>query len=120
MKHTNIDGIELWQFNDIMGELGYYDQQIHPMDGIDEFFIESAYDALLSAFFGGRFGCPGESFNPNDDFFTFNGRGNLISIYKYSLQDYLDEFSDDILDYVNTNEIELWGLEEEEEEEEED
>ena len=115
MKYTNIDGIELGQFNEIMGELGYVGNEVFYMEDFDEVFSFGRWEAVRAAFYGVRFGYPQDSFNPNDEFFAFNGYDNLISIHKYSLQRYFDQFRDEILEYVNDNEVELYGVEEEEE-----
>ena len=115
MAYTNIDGITVEQFNEIIRELEYYDDEVYNMDELGEFFGGDVVDAIRSAFFGGRYGCSGDQFYPNDDYFIINGYGNLVSIPEYYLQDYMDHnFKDDILDYVNENEIELEGVEEEE------
>lgn len=63
------------------------DDMIYPMDEIDELF-SSVWDALRGAFFGGRYGYDKDSFNPNDDYFYFDGYGNLVSVT------YLDEYLD--------------------------
>ena len=115
MKYNNINGIELGQFNDIIGELGYVDDEVFYMEDFNTVYFSDAYDAIRSAFHGGRFEYPHDSFNPNDEFFAFNGYGNLISIPEHYLQDYINQFRDEILEYVNDNEVELYGVEEEEE-----
>ena len=115
MKYTTIDGIELGQFNEIMNDLGYYDEVVFHMGELDELFHRDASGAVRSAFYGERFGYIQDSFNPNDDFFTFNVYGNLVSILEFYLQEYFDQFENEILEYVNDNEIELYGVEEDDE-----
>ena len=115
MKYNNINGIELGQFNEIMSELGYYDDEVYYREYFDHVFSLKGWEAIEAAFYGGRFGYPQDSFNPNDKFFAFNGYGILISIPEHYLQDYIDQFRDEILEYVNDNEVELYGVEEEEE-----
>ena len=112
MKYKDIDGITIDQFNEIMGDLKYYDDRVYNMDDFDEIVSESAYDAVLKAFHGIRFGCVNDSFNPNDKFFTFGGYGNLVSIPRHYLQEYMELFRHEILGYVNTNEIRLDGVDE--------
>ena len=112
MKYTNIDGIEIQQFNEIMNELGNYDEVVFYMGELDELFHRDASGAVRSAFYGERFGFSQDSFNTNDDFFTFNVYGNLVSILECYLQDYFDQFENEILEYVSDNEIELYGVEE--------
>ena len=70
------------------------DDMIYQMDEIDELF-SSAWDALRGAFFGGRYGYDQDSFNPNDDYFYFNGYGNLVSV------PYLDEYLNNEIDDDN-------------------
>ena len=115
MAYTNIDGITVDQFNEIIRELEYYDDEVYYMDDLGEFFNGDVEGAIRSAYFGGRYGYIGDQFNPNDEYFIVNGYANIVSIPEYCLQDYMDHnFKDDILDYVNENEIELEGVEEEE------
>ena len=117
MKYSNIDGIEIWQFNEIIEELGYYGNEIYTMGDLSELFTCDAEEAILMAFHGRRFGYPRDSFNPYDAFFTHDGCGNLVSIPENRLQDYIDQFRDDILEYVHNNEIELCEVEEDDEDE---
>jgi hypothetical protein len=112
MKYTNIIGIEFGQFNDIINELDCYGNEIYSMGDFDEILSGGAYEAVRGAFYGGRFNFPNDQFNPNDEFFTFNEYYNLVSIPRYHLQEYLDQFKNDILEYVNANNIELYGVEE--------
>lgn len=113
MKYNNIDGIDLGQFNEIIGELGYYDDEVFYMDELSEFYGHDVEEAIRAAFYGGRYGFSQDPFNPNDEYFSFDGYGNLESIPKYDLQDYFDQFKNEILEYVNENGIELYGVEEE-------
>ena len=107
MKYNNIDGIELGQFNEIMGELRYYDDEVFYMDDLSEVFGNDVEKAIRAAFYGGRFEYSHDSFNPNDEYFSFNGYGNLMSIPEYCLQDYFNQYEVEILEYVNDNEVEL-------------
>ena len=119
MAYTNIDGITVEQFNEIIGEMEYYDDEVYNMDDFNMVYGSDPYEAIRAAYNGGRYGFSQDQFNPYDDYFTFDGYGNVVSIPDYRLQDYMDHnFKDDILDYVNENEIELEGVEEEEDEEE--
>ena len=115
MKYNHIDGIMLYQFNEIMSDLGYVDKQVFYMEDLSEIFTGDVEEAIRAAFYGGRHEFPRDSFNPTDEYFTFNGYGNLKSIPEYYLQEYFDLFKTEILEYVNENEIELEGVEEEEE-----
>lgn len=118
MKYNNIDGIELGQFNEIMGELGYYGNEVFYMGELSGAFGHDVEEAIMAAFYGGRYGFRQDPFNPNDEYFSFDGYGNLESIpNEYYLQDYFDQFRDEILEYVNENGIELYGVEEEDDDE---
>lgn len=113
MAYTNIDGIDLDQFNEIIREMEYYDGEVYRMDDLGDLFVGDAADAIQAAYYGGRYTFNQDRFNPNDEYFTIDGYNNLISIPDYRLQDYMnDQFKDDILYYVNYNEIELIGVEE--------
>jgi hypothetical protein len=86
-------GLEVDEFNEIMNELGYYDNMIFDMGEIDEHFV-SPYDALQSAYFG--------SFNPNDDYFTYNGYGNLETIHELDLPYYMEDYEGDIIELLES------------------
>ena len=101
MNGTTEFSMSLCEFSDLKQQYGqeylqekYPDDMIYPMDEIDELF-SSAWDALRGAFFGGRYGFDQDSFNPNDDYFHFNGYGNLVSI------PYLDEYLKNEIDDDN-------------------
>ena len=86
-------GLEVDEFNEIMNELGYYDNMIFDMGEIDEHFV-SPYDALQFAYFG--------SFNPNDDYFTYNGYGNLETIHELDLPYYMEDYEGDIIELLES------------------
>jgi hypothetical protein len=111
MEYNNIDGIEWGQFNDLMDDLGYYDNGIFSMDEFNDIFTDEPWQAVRSAFYGERFNFENDNFNPNDKYFTFNGYGNLVSIPDYYLQEYCNQFTSELLDYVNDNYIYLDGVE---------
>ena len=118
MGYSNINGIELGQFNEIMGELGYYGNEVFYMGELSEVFGHDVEEAIMAAFYGGRYKFSQDPFNPNDEYFSFDGYGNLESIpNEHYLQDYFDQFRDEILEYVNENGIELYGVEEEDDDE---
>ena len=118
MGYSNINGIELGQFNEIMDELRYYGNEVFYMDELSGAFGHDVKEAIMAAFYGGRYGFSQDPFSPNDEYFSFDGYGNLESIpNKHYLQDYFDQFRDEILEYVNENGIELYGIEEEDDDE---
>ena len=97
MKRTDYDYRDLLQDygNEYLQEY-YPDDCIYEMDMVTE-FITDVWEALRSAFFGYDW-CPGadsdqrlrEQFNPNKDYFAFNGYGNLVSIDGSYYVDWLD------------------------------
>ena len=87
-----------WDFEDMLNDYGMEylqendsDNEPIDMDSFDE-YLDSPWEAVRSAFYGGRFGFDKDSFNPNDDYFRFNGYGNVESI------PYLDDYLKDMID----------------------
>lgn len=89
--------------NEYCDQKSYRDDMIWHNDAftINEFFTNS-FDALKSMFYG--------RYNPNDEFFKFDGYGNLESINQYEIFDYIDikgivydiyENPENYMDYVN-------------------
>ena len=96
-------------FNDDIEELNswngcLYDDQIYPMEELNEIFQGTEPEEILkSAFYGYdepyKNGDPSRPFNPNRNYFYFNGYGNLVSIDKKDYSDYLDnDFIQEIID----------------------
>ena len=75
--------------------INYPDGYIYRMDDFNEHFTEP-WEAVRSAFYGERHGFTGDSFNPNDEWFTHNGYGNLVSI-PYPL-DYLEDMLEEMVE----------------------
>ena len=81
-----------------------YDDKIYPMDDLNEFFSNEKPDEIISRAFYGYDEPINENeqrqpFNPNREFFYFNGYGNLVSIGEKDYSDYLDiAFIQDIID----------------------
>ena len=81
-----------------------YDDKIYPMDDLNELFSNEKPDEIIRrAFYG--YDEPRtkdeqrEPFNPNREYFYFNGYGNLVSINQRDYTDYLDiAFIQDIID----------------------
>lgn len=73
-----------------LGDDRYYD-----MEELDEIFHDSDPTYILErAFFGYREGTNGrEPFNPNDEYFRFNGYGNLVSAWYKDYSDRLDNYT---------------------------
>ena len=89
-------------FNDDIEELDnwtgcLYDNKIHLMEELNEFFegVEPE-EVLQRAFYG--YDEPVDKdeerlpFNPNRNYFYFNGYGNLVSIDEVDYSDYLDNY----------------------------
>ena len=113
MTYNNINGIELDQFNEILNELGYYDNRVCYMDDFNTIYPDdNVFDAILDAFYGGRFNYSNDRFNPNDKFFTYDGYDNLVSIPTHYLREYMNQFENEIVKYANDNEIYLDGVDE--------
>ena len=78
------------------------DDCLYAMDEMDELFNESAYNAIQRAFYGydynpHREGDGGERdpFNPNRDWFGFNGYANLVSVEDYDYVAWMDSHIDE-------------------------
>jgi hypothetical protein len=69
--------------NEYCRNMSYYDDEIFDNDPyiINELFSDT-FKALKCMFYG--------QYNPNDDFFKFDGYGNLQSIADYDIKDYID------------------------------
>ena len=81
-----------------------YDDQIYPMEELNEIFQSTEPEEILKRAFYGydepyKNGDPSRPFNPNRNYFYFNGYGNLVSIDEKDYTDYLDnDFIQDIID----------------------
>ena len=78
-----------------------YDNKIYPMEELNELFYGTEPDEILKSAFYGYDETYKERlpFNPNREFFYFNGYGNLVSIDKKDYSDYLDtDFIQEIID----------------------
>lgn len=77
-----------------------FDDEIFSMDTFDEVFNDSdPWNIACRIFYG--------EFNPNDDYFTFNGYGNLVSLSEYNIGEYV--YIDDIADYIIDNNNSLYN-----------
>lgn len=77
----------------------------YPID-MDEFnnYFNDPLRAVESAFCGGRYGWENDSFNPNDEYFHFDGYGNPESFPDYVLDDYVN-------DHIGETDFLAWGEE---------
>ena len=112
----NHDIEELDRWNGILG-----DDRIEEMDFLDEIYQgEDATEILRSAYFGHDDDTwhyeNGEKvygeFNPNRDYFYFNGYGNLVSTDYKDYSDYLDlDYVQDIVDNYGHLDLSVWAQE---------
>lgn len=81
-----------------------YDDKIYPMENLNEIYQGTEPEEILRrAFYGYDEPCNKDEqrqpFNPNREYFYFNGYGNLVSIDKKDYSSYLEEsFIQDIID----------------------
>ena len=108
MNLDDSDMVQVW--NEYCDRVNCYDDRIYDMAELDEIFCGQDVTYILNrAFFGHDQWNEESAFNPNRDWFTFNGYGNLISMdsigyNEYSgkfMCDYIDE--DAVVDYVLDN-----------------
>lgn len=93
-----------WDFDEMIEDYGFEylsekdpDSEPYSMDEFNELtsYADDPLEAITRAFYGGRYGFKNDSFNPNDEYFAYNGYGNLISIKDYDINDYLKENIDE-------------------------
>ena len=112
----NHDIEELDSWNGILG-----DNRIEEMDFLDELYQgKEATEILRSAYFGHDDDTWHEEngekvygkFNPNRDYFYFNGYGNLVSTVYKDYSDYLDlDYVQDIVDNYGHLDMSVWAQE---------
>lgn len=100
---------ELDSYNGYLGDDRYYS-----MEMLDEFYHDSEPTEILNrAYFGysedftDKDGHHSEPFNPNADYFRFNGYGNLVSTNYKDYSDHLDHWF--IESYIE-NAADLYGV----------
>ena len=78
---------------EFLQESDYYDQMPYEMDMLEEITNYTPLEAITRDFYGYQWsGVEKENpaeFNPNDEYFAFNGYGNLVSIPEYCYEEYL-------------------------------
>lgn len=102
------DIVNVW--NEYCERNNYYDDRLESMDLLDEIYAgQEPTEILRRAFYGhDQFGDESE-FNPNRDWFYFNGYGNLVSVECVGWNDYANEFmfdrfdEDAVIDYILDN-----------------
>ena len=92
------DNEKIALLNEYLYDVNYSDNTLFPMDEIDEILSGNTPEEIIRlAFYGGRYGFPQDNFNPNDEYFSFNGYGNIVSISGYDIQEYCEVYLDDMI-----------------------
>lgn len=90
------------EVNSWCGCLG--DDEIIDMDYLNDYFVGSdPIDILLKAYNG--YDEDGGQFNPNNNYFYFNGYANFVSCNDRDYTDYLDDIVDNMI--INMGKIDL-------------
>ena len=96
-----------YDFDELVSDYGYEylsefypDDCAYPMDELDELTNFTAEQAITRAFYGYDYFPKDprsikEPFNPNREYFAFNGYGNLVSIEKYYYLDWMKRSIDE-------------------------
>lgn len=99
-----------WNFDEMLKDYGFdFLEKTDPdglpieMDSLDDYF-DSPWEAIRASSYGGRYGHKNDSFVPVDEWFAFNGVGNIISIPDFVLTEYLQ-------DEINEEEFFDWCVE---------
>lgn len=98
-EELEIDGDNmLSDYNEYLSEKNYYDDCIYSMNDFDE--IMSGYEPweiARSCFYG--------DFKPCDDYFRFNGYGNLESLDSWEVEKEIKEDRDFLRWYIEKNDL---------------
>ena len=103
------DGELISVWNEYCDNCNMFDDRIYYMEELDEFFSgQDATYILNRAFYGHDQWGDNSKFNPNRNYFTFNGYGNLISLDWIGWNEYAGNFGDCIdehalIDYIIEN-----------------
>ena len=91
-----------WDFDEMIGDYGQEylwekdsDSALISMDEFNEITGYDALEAVTRTFYGGRYGHKNDSFNPNDDFFIYDGYANNWSVPDYAVDEYLKDHIDE-------------------------
>ena len=97
----NMDTSDLIQLhNNYCDAVNGFDNYIYSMEDLDMLCdCKDAHWIACRIFYG--------DFNPNDDYITFNGYGNFVSLDDYNVGFHI--FADDIADYVVEKEDSLYN-----------
>lgn len=106
-----MDDSELvYVWNEYCERVNNYDDRIESIDLLEDMFSGDCIINILNrAYFGNDQFNENSSFNPNRDWFTFNGYGNLVSLECIGWNEYAQEFmysgfdEDAVVDYIIDN-----------------
>lgn len=84
--------------NEYCYKINNYDNEIFDMDSFDEIFDNYTPTQMANSVHFGQY-------NPGHEYFTFNGYGNIETIPKYQLSDYIDGV--EITNYILENDIDF-------------
>ena len=104
-------------FNDCIEELDGYngwlnDNRYYCMDDLGELLYGKDPIDLLNMAFNGYDEDTNGAFNPNRDFFRFNGYGNLVSADWKSYSEYLDDWT---INAMNENRADVYSIDDNDE-----
>lgn len=86
--------VTVWMINEYLEENGYMDDYIYSFDEIDDVLSEmQPFEIIRMTHFG--------SISWNDDYFRFNGYGNIESVNDYTIQ---NEYEKDVKAWMIDNE----------------
>ena len=95
-----MDGAHLvWIHREYCDAVNAYDDVIYNMYDFDEIMNGQTPEWIANRIYFG-------DYNPNAEYFTFNGYGNVESIFKYQLTDYID--IEEIAAYIDDNDNALY------------
>lgn len=99
-EELEISSSMVYDFNDFNLDRKYYDDYIY--DDLEEMLYgKSALDIAFMVFNSGKF-------NPNDNFFKFNGYGNLESFDESDIIDMMENDRDFLVWYVEKENLIDW------------
>ena len=87
-------------YREYLDAVNGYDDYIYSIDEFDEILTGQTPEWIACRIFYG-------DFNPNIEYFKFDGYGNLQSVYSYELKEYI--YIDDIADYIIENNDSLYN-----------
>lgn len=89
----------VWQLNSLNGSFENY--VLYNMEDFDEMMEGYTPTEIAERIFFG-------DFNPNNDYFYFNGYGNLESINEYEMENHFSILIDEVVDGILCNYNELY------------